>query len=196
LQFFTPPTANVNPGNTGGQTEQQTGLVTRGHFFQPFLEVFLQAFLWGGDMQKAQIFFLGLLWGLVGCSGGGTGDTTTPSVSLSASSINFTTAGNLTLTATASDDVGVTKVEFFEGASKLGEDTTAADGFVQTVAIGVADNGTKSYTAKAFDAAGNTTTSSAVAVTVLILNGAGCPVPAVFDNPACVFDNPDTKLGP
>ena len=56
-------------------------------------------------------------------------DTTKPTVSLGTSSTNVTTAGSITLTATASDNVGVTKVEFLDGSSKLGEDSSAGDGF-------------------------------------------------------------------
>ena len=97
-----------------------------------------------------------------------TGDTTKPSVSLGTSSTNITTAGSITLTATASDNVGVTKVEFFDGASKLGEDSSAGDGFTQAVTLASSNNGSKSYTAKAFDAAGNTQTSAALVVTVAI----------------------------
>ena len=95
-------------------------------------------------------------------------DTTKPIVSLGSSSTSITTAGSITLTATASDNVGVTKVEFFDGASKLGEDSSAADGFTQAVSFTSSNNGQKSYTAKAFDAAGNTQTSAALIVTVNI----------------------------
>ena len=97
-----------------------------------------------------------------------TGDTTKPSVSLGTSSTNITTAGSITLTATASDNVGVTKVEFYDGTSKLGEDSSAGDGFTQAVTLASSNNGSKSYTAKAFDAAGNTQTSAALIVTVNI----------------------------
>jgi Bacterial Ig domain len=97
-----------------------------------------------------------------------TGDTTKPTVSLASSSTNITTAGSITLTATASDNVGVTKVEFFDGTSKLGEDSSAGDGFTQAVTLTSSNNGSKSYTAKAFDAAGNTQTSAALVVTVAI----------------------------
>ena len=97
-----------------------------------------------------------------------TGDTTKPSVSLASSSQNVTTAGSITLTATASDNVGVTKVEFLDGSSKLGEDSSAGDGFTQAVTLASSSNGQKSYTAKAFDAAGNTQTSAALVVTVAI----------------------------
>lgn len=95
-------------------------------------------------------------------------DTTKPSVSLSTSSSTITTAGSITLTATASDDVGVSKVEFFDGTSKLGEDSSAGDGFKQAVSFTSSNNGQKSYTAKAFDAAGNTQISTALIVTVNI----------------------------
>lgn len=146
-------------------------------------------------MKQFRKMTFGLLLILAACTGGG-GDTTKPTVSLSPSAINFTAAGTLTLTATASDNVAVTKVEFYDGSTKLGEDTTAADGFTQAVAFTATDNGTKSYTAKAFDAAGNNQTSSAVTVTVNIVGATGCPTPAVFDNPACTFDDPGTKFGP
>ena len=107
---------------------------------------------------------------LVACPGGSTttADTTKPTVSLGTSSTNITTAGNLTLTATASDNVAVTKVEFFDGANKLGEDSSAGDGFTQAVTLASSNNGQKSYTAKAFDAAGNTQISAALVVTVAI----------------------------
>jgi hypothetical protein len=62
----------------------------------------------------------------------------------------------------------VTKVEFFDGTSKLGEDSSAGDGFTQAVTLASSNNGSKSYTAKAFDAAGNTQTSAALVVTVAI----------------------------
>ena len=92
-------------------------------------------------------------------------DTQAPTVSLVSSSPSVTAAGNITLTATAIDNVGVTKVEFYEAATKLGEDTSSP--YTQVVGLTFADNGTKSYTAKAFDAAGNTAVSNpATQVTV------------------------------
>jgi hypothetical protein len=47
------------------------------------------------------------------------GDTTPPTVSISgpASGTRYTTAQTVTITATASDSVGVTKVEFYDGAT-------------------------------------------------------------------------------
>jgi aryl-phospho-beta-D-glucosidase BglC (GH1 family) len=98
---------------------------------------------------------------------GGTGDTTPPTVALASSAATVTAAGTITLTATATDDVGVTRVEFYDGATLLGTKTAAP--FTQAVALTSASNGTRSYTARAYDAAGNTATSSAVAVAVNIV---------------------------
>jgi endoglucanase len=113
-----------------------------------------------------------------GGSGGG-GDTTKPVVSLTSSATNVIAAGNITLTATATDNVGVTRVDFFDGTTLLGTDTTSP--YTQTVALSGANNGAHSYTAKASDAVGNNTTSAAVAVNVSITG----TTPAVFRvNPA------------
>ena len=98
-------------------------------------------------------------------------DTTPPTVSLSSSSTSVITPGAITLTATPADNLGVTKVEFFEGTTKLGEDLTAP--YEQALNFTIASNGSKSYTAKVFDAAGNSTSSSAVTVVVNIPDTSG-----------------------
>jgi hypothetical protein len=94
------------------------------------------------------------------------GDTQAPTVSLASSSVNVTTASTITLTATASDNVGVARVEIYDGATLLA--TKTATPYTQTVSLTAANNGTHSYTAKAFDAAGNNATSAIVAVVVNI----------------------------
>ena len=95
---------------------------------------------------------------LAACGGGGSGgnplpaaDTTVPSVTLSASQTGTSTTVNLTVT--ASDNVGVTKVEFYRGSSLIGSDTSAPYTFTDTVTR--ADVGTVAYSARASDAAGN-----------------------------------------
>ena len=98
--------------------------------------------------------------------GGPGGDAIPPVVSLASSAAAVTTPGNLTLSATATDNVGVTRVDFFDGTTLLGSDTTAP--FTFTVALTAANNGVHAYTAKAFDAAGNNTTSAVSSVTVNI----------------------------
>jgi uncharacterized delta-60 repeat protein len=96
-----------------------------------------------------------------------TTDITPPNISLSSSSSNVITAGSIKLTATATDEVGVTKVEFYEGTTKIGEDTSAP--YEQSIDFDLSKNGTKTYTAKAFDAANNATSSDpATTVTVNI----------------------------
>jgi poly(hydroxyalkanoate) depolymerase family esterase len=99
-------------------------------------------------------------------------DTTPPSVTLSGSATGTVTAATtLALTATASDDVGVTKVEFYDGATLLGSDTAAP--YAQSVSVTAASNGMHAFTAKAYDAVGNAGTSAAVSVVVNIGSGGG-----------------------
>ncbi len=93
-------------------------------------------------------------------------DIVAPTVSLATSSANVMASGNLDLTATATDNVGVTQVEFFDGANSLGVLTSAP--YKISVPLAIANNGTHSYTAKATDAAGNSKTSAVVSVTVNI----------------------------
>jgi len=104
-------------------------------------------------------------------SGSGSGssvDSTKPTVSLTTSSASIVVPGNLTLTAPASDNVGVTRVDFFDGATLIGSDNTPPSPFTFTVNVTGAMNGNHSYTAKAFDAAGNNNTSAPVVVNVAI----------------------------
>lgn len=87
-----------------------------------------------------------------------------PSVSLTQpqDGATFTAPATVTLAATATDDGAITKVEFFNGATKLGEDTTAPYGFTWS---GVAA-GSYTLTARATDDLGASTTSAPVAITV------------------------------
>ncbi len=91
-------------------------------------------------------------------------DTTAPTTSLTAPTAGSTVSATTALTATASDAVGVTKVEFYRGTTKLGEDSSSPYAYswdTKTVA-----NGSYSLTTKAYDAAGNVGTATAVTVTV------------------------------
>ena len=97
-----------------------------------------------------------------------TADTQPPTVSISspASGTTYTTAQTVTISATASDNVGVTKVEFYDNGVLKGTDT--ASPYSTAWSISSANNGSHSWTAKAYDAAGNVTTSAAVTLTVNI----------------------------
>jgi hypothetical protein len=81
-------------------------------------------------------------------------DNTMPTVSLSA----VAGSSGVALTANATDDVAVTKVEFYNGSTLLATDTSAP--FAHTATLAQVATGFPSYTAKAFDATGNSTTSS------------------------------------
>lgn len=92
-------------------------------------------------------------------------DTTDPTTSLTLPVNGATVQGTITVAANAADNIGVSKVEFHvDGANLIGTDTTSPYS-TQWATTGVA-NGSHSLTSKAFDAAGNSTTSSAVSVTV------------------------------
>ncbi len=97
-------------------------------------------------------------------------DGTAPTVSLASSATAFVKNGNSILSATASDNVGVTKVEFFENGSLMASDDTAP--YEHALNYSDAQNGVHNYTAKAFDNSGNVGTSSAVVVNVDIDNTA------------------------
>lgn len=89
-----------------------------------------------------------------------------PTVSLTspANNANFIGGATITLTATAADSDGtVSKVEFFQGAVKLGEDTTAPYSYDWTNVTG----GDYVLTAKATDNASEVTTSAAINISVL-----------------------------
>jgi serine protease len=75
-----------------------------------------------------------------------------------------TVSGTVTVTATASDDVGVTKIELYVDGTLLASGT--ASPFSAPWNTSGAANGAHLLTSKAYDAAGNVGTSSAVPVTV------------------------------
>jgi hypothetical protein len=92
--------------------------------------------------------------------GAGSGDTTAPTVSASETG----TSGNITLAATASDNVGVTNVEFYVDGVLKGSDASSPYSLVLDSTT--LTNGSHNLTAKASDAAGNSTTSTTVAFSV------------------------------
>jgi chitodextrinase len=92
-------------------------------------------------------------------------DTTPPSVSLTAPSNGATVSATVTVSANASDNVGVAGVQFRLDGANLGPEDTSAPYSVSWNTTGVG-NGSHTLTAVARDAAGNQTTSTAVTVTV------------------------------
>ena len=92
-------------------------------------------------------------------------DTTAPTVSVTAPAAGSTVSGTVTVSATASDNVGVAGVQFLLDGVALGAEDTTAPYSVSWNTTATA-NGSHTLTARARDAAGNQTTSSAVSVTV------------------------------
>jgi hypothetical protein len=93
-----------------------------------------------------------------------------PAVSLTqpAAAAPFYAPATVNIAASASDDGTITKVEFFNGATKLGEDATAP----YTYAWAGVAQGTYAVTARATDNGAKTTTSAPVSVTVRPPNAA------------------------
>lgn len=103
-------------------------------------------------------------------------DTTPPTVSLTFPGAGVTLSGSVGLSASASDNIGVTRVEFYAGATLIGSDTSAPYSFTwSTTSV---PNGTYSLTARAYDASNNSAQSGAVSVTVS--NAAACVQRAIL----------------
>ncbi len=100
----------------------------------------------------------------------GVGDTTAPTVNLTAPANGATVSGNVTLSANAADNVGVAGVQFLVDGGPLGAEDTSAPYSLSVDASGAA-NGPYTLTAVARDTSGNTTTSAPVVVT--LANGVG-----------------------
>jgi glutamine amidotransferase PdxT len=94
-----------------------------------------------------------------------TADTTPPVVSITAPASGATVSGTTSITATASDNVGVAGVRFLIDGAPVGTEDTTAPYSVSWETTN-ASNGAHSLTAIARDATGNSTTSSARTVTV------------------------------
>jgi hypothetical protein len=92
-------------------------------------------------------------------------DTTAPTVTITSPASGSTVSGTITVTASASDNIGVAGVQFTLDGANLGAEDTSAP-YAVSWDTSTASNGSHTLTARARDAAGNVTTSSAVTVTV------------------------------
>ncbi|EZH74267.1 hypothetical protein ATO12_15490 [Aquimarina atlantica] len=113
------------------------------------------------------------VWKKIGpCDNNGGGNNVPPTVSIAspANNTTFVEGTSVDITANASDSDGtITKVEFFNGATKLGEDTSSP----YTYTISNASVGSYTLTAKATDNEGATSTSSAISISVTTGGGNG-----------------------
>lgn len=91
-------------------------------------------------------------------------DTTAPTVSISAPFNNSTVSGTIPVAAAATDNVAVSKVEFYVNGVLQTTDTVPPYSFNWNSTSAL--NGSNNLIARAYDAAGNTGTSSTVLVTV------------------------------
>jgi len=92
-------------------------------------------------------------------------DTTPPAVSVTSPASGSTISGTTSVTASASDNVGVAGVQFQLDGTNLGAQDTSAPYSVSWNTT-TASNGSHTLSAVARDAAGNTRTSASVTVTV------------------------------
>ena len=101
-------------------------------------------------------------------------DTTPPNVSISAPRAGSTVSGTVGVTATATDDFGVAGVQFKLDGVNLGAESV---GLLYSILWNTtsAANGSHTLTAVASDAAGNTTTSAGITVTVSNSTGSAWP---------------------
>ncbi|RKI74024.1 hypothetical protein D7X55_03710 [Corallococcus sp. AB049A] len=133
-------------------------------------------------------------------------DAAPPTAALTAPGTGTPLTGTVTLQAAASDDVAVTHVEFFDGTKSLGTSSTAPYSVAwDTVAAG---DGNHTLVARAYDAAGNTGTSTAVTVQVLNTPSAGvaaydsvykaprCTVAGAFCDSGTLLNGRGTIVGP
>jgi len=91
-------------------------------------------------------------------------DTTSPMVSITTPANKATVSGTTMISANANDNVGVTRVEFYENGSLLCATNVSPYSYTwKTISV---INGSYVLTAKAYDAAGNVRQSSNVTVTV------------------------------
>jgi peptidoglycan hydrolase-like protein with peptidoglycan-binding domain/sulfur relay (sulfurtransferase) DsrF/TusC family protein len=100
-------------------------------------------------------------------SGGGTpppSDTTPPTTSISSPTAGATVSGSISVSASASDNVGVTSVQFYvDGVLKTSDNTSPYSFFLDTTSL---SNGTHTLQTRASDGAGNMGSSQSVNITV------------------------------
>jgi hypothetical protein len=95
------------------------------------------------------------------------------------------TASPVTVSANATDDIGLTKVEFYVNGNLANTDTTSPYNFNWDIST---LSGSQNLTAKAYDTGGHVTTSSAVNVTVSIPSG--CTPPTTYGTGTIIVNAP------
>lgn len=118
-------------------------------------------------------------------------DTTPPSVQMTGPSSGAYVRGSLSVTATASDNVGVASVQFMlDGTSNIGTQDTSSP-YSKSWNTTTASNGPHVVSARARDAAGNSATST---VTVTVDNQAPPPGTIAINGGATATNNRTVTL--
>ena len=114
--------------------------------------------------DNGKIIANAIAWLANGSTGGGGSDTTAPTTSITSPTAGSTVSGTVTITASASDNVGVSKVEIYvDGALRV---TDTASPYTWSWNTTTFANSSHTIVSKAYDAAGNVGTSTSVSVTV------------------------------
>ena len=156
---------SVGPASSGGGTVTGTG---------PYTFTFAPGFT-GGDVFPYEIRDAAGQTAVALVRVTAAGDTTFPTVSITAPLAGATVSGSVPVRASATDNIGVTSVRFLAGTTPIGDEDTSAP-FEVSWDTTAAANGPYSLSAIARDAAGNTTTSALVSVSVS--NAPAPPPPA------------------
>jgi poly(hydroxyalkanoate) depolymerase family esterase len=110
------------------------------------------------DVNVCSSYYIGRFWGLDNL------DSTPPSASITAPANGAAISGTVTITASATDNVGVDRVEFLIDGNLVASDTTSPYAYAWNTAT--AANGSHALQVRAIDTAANTTTSATITVTV------------------------------
>lgn len=126
------------------------------------------------DVNLCSSLHIARFWGLDNLDG------VSPSASITSPANGASVSGQVTISANASDDIGVDRVEFLLDGGLLASDASAP--YATTWNSASSGNGAHVLSARAVDLAGNTGTSAPVNVTVTGGSGGGTPVTVVFQN--------------
>ncbi|HET6782898.1 MAG TPA: PHB depolymerase family esterase [Pseudoxanthomonas sp.] len=126
------------------------------------------------DVNLCSSYYIGHFWSLDNLDGNA------PTVSLTAPANGASVSGTIAVSATASDDIGVDRVEFLLDGTLLGSDASAPYSISWSSAT--ASTGNHTLQARAFDLADNVGTSATVTVNVLEGSGDGTPLLVEFSN--------------
>ncbi|WP_438712579.1 Ig-like domain-containing protein [Aquimarina muelleri] len=114
-------------------------------------------------------------WSKTGdCGGNPVGTSPVVNITSPVNGVTYTAGSSIVINATATDDGTVSKVEFYDGSVKLGEDTTTP----YTYTISNAQSASYSLTAVATDNDNNQTTSEGVTVRKRIDGGGNSNLPS------------------